>query len=87
MGRIPTPDPRRGRGEVRGCSRHGTDLTARLGSLLAPFTDVARGTTFDGELVAVSERDGRSPQDFAAVTRGGVYRQARRDGPAAVHGL
>ena len=57
-------------GEVRGWSRHGTDLTARLGSLLAPFTDVAPGTTFDGELVAVSERDGKPTQDFAAVTRG-----------------
>ena len=56
-------------GEVRGWSRHGTDLTARLGSLLAPFTDVAPGTTFDGELVAVTERDGQPAQDFAAVTR------------------
>jgi ATP-dependent DNA ligase len=57
------------RGEVRGWSRHGTDLTARLGSLLAPFTDVAPGTMFDGELVAVTERDGQPAQDFAAVTR------------------
>ena len=56
-------------GEVRGWSRHGTDLTARLGSLLAPFTEVAPGTTFDGELVAVSERDGKPTEDFAAVTR------------------
>jgi len=56
-------------GEVRGWSRRGTDLTARLGSLLAPFTGVAPGTTFDGELVAVSERDGTPAQDFAAVTR------------------
>ncbi|MBV9195213.1 MAG: hypothetical protein JO168_13790 [Solirubrobacterales bacterium] len=56
-------------GRTRGWSRHGSDLTARLGSLLAPFTDVARGTTFDGELVAVSERDGKPAQDFAAVTR------------------
>ena len=56
-------------GEVRGWSRHGTDITARLGSLLAPFTAVAPGTTFDGELVAVSERGGKPAQDFAAVTR------------------
>jgi len=56
-------------GKVRAWSRHGTDLTDRLGSLLAPFTDVATGTTFDGELVAVSERDGKAAQDFAAVTR------------------
>ena len=56
-------------GEVRGWSRQGADLTARLGSLLAPFADVAPGTTFDGELVAVGERDGQPVQDFAAVTR------------------
>jgi ATP-dependent DNA ligase len=56
-------------GRTRAWSRHGTDLTARLGSLLAPLTDVARGTTFDGELVAVSERDGKPTQDFATVTR------------------
>jgi ATP-dependent DNA ligase len=57
------------RGEVRGWSRHGTDLTARLGSLLRPFADVPSGTIFDGELVVVTERDGRPAQDFAAVTR------------------
>ncbi|MBV9335638.1 MAG: hypothetical protein JO243_07060 [Solirubrobacterales bacterium] len=56
-------------GEVRGWSRHGADLTARLGSLLAPFTEGAPGTTFDGELVALSERDGKAAQDFAAVAR------------------
>jgi len=56
-------------GGVRAWSRHGTDLTARLGSLLAAFTEVAPGTTFDGELVAISERDGKPAQDFAAVTR------------------
>jgi ATP dependent DNA ligase domain len=56
-------------GEVRGWSRHGADPTTRLGSLLAPFTDVAPGTTFDGELVVVTERDGKPAQDFAAVTR------------------
>ena len=56
-------------GRTRAWSRHGTDLTTRLGSLLAPVTDVARGTTFDGELVAVSERDGKPTQDFATVTR------------------
>jgi ATP-dependent DNA ligase len=62
-------DRRRDGGEVRGWSRHGADLTARLRSLLAPFIDVAPGTTFDGELVAVAERDGEPSQDFAAVTR------------------
>ena len=57
------------RRRVRGWSRHGTDLTARLGSLLAPFETVAPGTTFDGELVAIGERGGQPTQDFAAVTR------------------
>jgi ATP-dependent DNA ligase len=56
-------------GRVRGWSRHGTDLTPRLGSLLAAFETVAPGTTFDGELVAIGERDGKPTQDFAAVTR------------------
>jgi ATP-dependent DNA ligase len=56
-------------GEVRAWSRHGTNLTARLGVLLAPFADVAPGTTFDGELVALAERDGQPTQDFAAVIR------------------
>jgi ATP-dependent DNA ligase len=56
-------------GGVRGWSRHGTDLTARLGLLLGGFADVACGTTFDGELVVVTERDGKPAQDFATVTR------------------
>ena len=54
---------------MRAWSRHGTNLPARLGALLAPFADVAPGTTFDGELVAVAERDGQPTQDFAAVIR------------------
>jgi len=56
-------------GEVRGWSRHGTDLTARLGSLLGALAAVPSGTTVDGELVVVSEREGKPAQDFAAVTR------------------
>jgi ATP-dependent DNA ligase len=44
-------------GEVRGWSRRGTNLTSRLGSLLAHFAGVALGTTLDGELVSVGERD------------------------------
>ena len=56
-------------GEVRGWSRYGTNLTARLGSLLAPFADVPTGTTFDGEVVSVTECDGQPVQDFASVTR------------------
>ena len=46
---------------------HQSDPAA--GSLLPPFIDVAPGTTFDGELVAVSERNGKPTLDFAAVTR------------------
>lgn len=56
-------------GRVRGWSRHGTSLTARLGSILALFDGAAPRTTFDGELVAVSERHGQATQDFAAVAR------------------
>jgi hypothetical protein len=56
-------------GMVRAWSRHGTNLTDRLGAVLAPFVDVAPDTTFDGELVAVAERDGQATQDFAAVIR------------------
>lgn len=56
-------------GEVRGWSRHGTNLTSRLGALLAPFRDVAAGTTFDGELVALTQREGQPDQDFAPVIR------------------
>jgi bifunctional non-homologous end joining protein LigD len=56
-------------GCVRGWSRHGTNLTPRLGTLLAPFDTVAPGMTFDGELVAVGQRDGHPTEDFAAVTR------------------
>ena len=75
-------------GRTRAWSRHGTDLTARLGLLLAAFTDVAPATTFDGELVAVSERDGKPTQDFAAVTRG-VFtaKPAAMDRPSIVQGL
>jgi ATP-dependent DNA ligase len=54
---------------VRGWSRHGTDLTSRLGGLTTAFADAAAGSVFDGELVAVSERGGLPVQDFAAVSR------------------
>jgi DNA ligase 1 len=56
-------------GRARGWSRHGTNLTARLGALLHGFEGAAPGTTFDGELVALTERSGEPIQDFAAVTR------------------
>jgi ATP-dependent DNA ligase len=37
--------------------------------LLGAFADVTSGTTFDGELVVVTERHGKPAQDFGAVTR------------------
>jgi ATP-dependent DNA ligase len=54
---------------VRGWSRHGTNLTARLGGLTAAFADAPALSVFDGELVAISEQGGRPVQDFAAVCR------------------
>ena len=57
------------RARIRAWSRRGTSLGDRLGSLLAPLADAPRGTVFDAELVALSSRDGRAVQDFAAVCR------------------
>jgi ATP-dependent DNA ligase len=57
------------RGRMRAWSRRGATLGDRLGSLLEPLADVPRGTVFDAELVALSSRDGRVVQDFAAVCR------------------
>jgi ATP-dependent DNA ligase len=54
---------------ARAWSRHGTNLTGNVGDLLAAFAGVAPGTVFDGELVALSERDGRPAQNFAVVCR------------------
>lgn len=56
-------------GRIRGWSRHGANLTARLGALLARFDGCPVDSIFDGELVAISERDGQPAQDFATVTR------------------
>ena len=56
-------------GRVRAWSRRGTSLGDRLGSLLEPLAESPRGTVFDAELVALSSRDGRAVQDFAAVCR------------------
>lgn len=66
-------------GRVRAWSRHGTSLTDRVGSLVEAFSPAPAGSVFDGELVVLSERDGRPTQDFSAVTRG-VFTGA----PAAV---
>ncbi len=57
------------RGRVRAWSRHGTSLTTRLGDLLDSFAALRPGAVFDGELVALAERDGQVVQDFAAVGR------------------
>jgi ATP-dependent DNA ligase len=57
------------RARIRAWSRRGTSLSDRLGPLLAPLAAVPRGTVFDAELVALSRRDGRAVQDFAAVRR------------------
>src|SRR5947209_17146563 len=54
---------------MRAWSRQGTNLTPRLGSLLDGFAATPGDTVFDGELVAISERDGQPCQDFATVTR------------------
>ena len=66
---------------VRAWSRHGTSLTGRLGELIAAFGDTPAGSVFDGELVAVSEREGRPIQDFATVGRAVL----RGDVAAATH--
>jgi bifunctional non-homologous end joining protein LigD len=52
---------------MRAWSRHGTNLTGRLGGLTEAFAETPAGSLFDGELVAVSEREGRPVQDFATV--------------------
>ncbi|MGZ6616909.1 MAG: ATP-dependent DNA ligase [Solirubrobacteraceae bacterium] len=54
---------------VRAWSRRGASLGDRLGRLLEPLADLPGGSVFDGELVALSSRDGRVVQDFAAVCR------------------
>ena len=56
-------------GRMRAWSRRGTGLGDRLGSLLEPLAESPRGTVFDAELVALSSREGRAVQDFAAVCR------------------
>jgi bifunctional non-homologous end joining protein LigD len=56
-------------GRVLAWSRHGTSLTANLGELLAPMAAVGAGWVFDGELIALSDREGSPVQDFAAVGR------------------
>jgi len=56
-------------GRVRIWSRHGASLTDRVGPLVEAFAPAPAGSVFDGELVVLSDRNGRPTQDFAAVTR------------------
>jgi ATP-dependent DNA ligase len=56
-------------GRVCAWSRHGTSLTANLGELLAPIAALGAGWVFDGELIALDDREGSPVQDFAAVGR------------------
>jgi bifunctional non-homologous end joining protein LigD len=56
-------------GRVCAWSRHGTSLTEQLQELLKPFSALGAGWVFDGELIALTDRDGRPAQDFAAVGR------------------
>jgi DNA ligase 1 len=56
-------------GRIRAWSRRGANLGDRLGSLLEPLAAAPGRSVFDGELVALSTRDGRAVQDFAAVCR------------------
>jgi ATP-dependent DNA ligase len=56
-------------GRVCAWSRHGTSLTKPLRELLAPFSALGAGWVFDGELIALADRDGGPVQDFAAVGR------------------
>ena len=59
-------------GRIWAWSRRGASLADRLGSLLEPLAELPRAAVFDAELVALSSRDGRVVQDFAAVCRAGV---------------
>jgi ATP-dependent DNA ligase len=54
---------------VRAWSRSGASLGDRLACLVGPLVEAPRGSVFDGELVALSSRDGRVVQDFAAVCK------------------
>jgi DNA ligase 1 len=54
---------------VRAWSRHETNLTESVRDLLRAFDAVPAGTVIDGELVALTERNGRPAQNFAAVCR------------------
>jgi ATP-dependent DNA ligase len=65
---------------VRAWSRHATNLTESVEDLLGAFDAIPAGTVFDGELVALTERDGRPAQSFAAVCRSVLNRDAQAAG-------
>ena len=59
----------RAAGRVCAWSRHGTSLSEPLRELLTPLRALGAGWVFDGELIALSDRDPSPIQDFAAVGR------------------
>ena len=63
-------------GRVCAWSRHGTSMTEPLDELLEPFSALDTGWVFDGELIALADRDGDPVQDFAAVGRAVFGRDA-----------
>jgi bifunctional non-homologous end joining protein LigD len=73
----------RAAGRVCAWSRHGTSLTEPLGELLAPLAALGAGWVFDGELIALGDRDAGPVQDFAAVPRA-VF-GGDRDAAARLH--
>jgi hypothetical protein len=64
-------------GCVRAWSRHGTNLSGSVGDLLGALVDVPARTVFDGELYALTERDGRPSQNFAALCRAVLTRDSQ----------
>jgi hypothetical protein len=62
---------------VRAWSRHGTNLTEGVGGLLRAFEAVPAGTVIDGELIALTERNGRPAQNFAALCRAVLNRNSQ----------
>ncbi len=77
---------------VRAWSRHGTSLTPRLGDVASALAEVAAGSTFDGELVVVTDRAAircrtsrRSAARCCAVTRRRPDLRRLRRGRRAAH--
>ena len=58
---------------VRAWSRHGVSLTTGLSDVLGELSAAPAGSVFDGELVALGERDRCATMDFAAVCRAVLF--------------